>query len=77
MSATTTQRNTRELAFRESDGLAVALLWHPHDDAVTISVVDDCTGDRFEIAVDRGRALDAFYHPFAYAGPEAPRLACV
>ena len=24
-------------------------------------------GDRFEVAVPPDRALDAFYHPFAYA----------
>jgi hypothetical protein len=77
MSATATEANTRELAFRESDGLAVALLWRPHDDGVTISVADDCTGDRFEIAVDPARALDAFYHPFAYAGLEPARVVCV
>jgi hypothetical protein len=32
-----------------------------------VAVADAHTGDRFEIAVDRERALDAFYHPFAYA----------
>jgi hypothetical protein len=55
------------LASRESDGLAVSLLWHPRDDSVTLSVADSRTGDRFQLAVDRERALDAFYHPFAYA----------
>jgi hypothetical protein len=30
-------------------------------------VTDSRTGDRFQLAVDRRRALDAFYHPFAYA----------
>lgn len=77
MSLTATQTNSRELAFRESDGLAVALFWCPNDDAVTISVADDCTGDRFEIPVAPEHALDAFYHPFAYAGPQASRVVCV
>jgi hypothetical protein len=43
------------------------LLWYPHNDAVTVAVADSCAGRCFELAVDRGRALDAFYHPFAYA----------
>jgi hypothetical protein len=67
MSATTGHKQARELASRESDGLAVRLVWHPGDDAVTVSVTDSRTGDRFQLAVDRKRALDAFYHPFAYA----------
>ena len=58
---------SRELASRESDGVHVLLLWHPKDDAVTVSVDDSRAGRRFELAVDRDRALDAFYHPFAYA----------
>jgi hypothetical protein len=67
MNADAVRKNTRELAARLDDGLAVVLLWYPREDTVTISVADDRTGDRFEIAVDRERALDAFYHPFAYA----------
>jgi hypothetical protein len=68
MNATTTdRRQARELASRESDGLAVVLLWHPRPDAVTVSVADSRTGVRFEVLVDRERALDAFYHPFVYA----------
>jgi hypothetical protein len=58
---------SRELASRESDGVLVQLLWHPSDDAVTVSVEDSRAGNRFELVVGRGEALDAFYHPFAYA----------
>ncbi len=58
---------TRELAARESDGLRVLLLWHPREDAVTVSVEDARAGQRFELPVARDRALEAFYHPFAYA----------
>ena len=57
----------RELAIRESDGLRVLLLWHPREDAVTVSVEDARVGCSFELAVARERALDAFYHPYAYA----------
>ena len=65
MSPATT--HTRELAARESDGIYVLLLWHPRENALTVSVEDDRCGDRFELAVAPDRALDAFYHPFAYA----------
>jgi hypothetical protein len=57
----------RELARRESDGVRVVLLWHPRENAVTVSV-EDARGDhRFELTVEHERALDAYYHPFAYA----------
>jgi len=59
--------DTRELAARESNGLHVLLLWHPREDELTVSVEDTRAGDRFQLAVARDRALDAFYHPFAYA----------
>jgi hypothetical protein len=58
---------TRELAVRESDGLHVRLLWHPGELALTVFVEDVRAGDRFRLAVAPDRALDAFYHPFAYA----------
>ena len=57
---------TRELAARENDGIHVLLLWHPQD-AVTVSVDDTRGGHRFDLAVARDRALEAFYHPFGYA----------
>jgi hypothetical protein len=65
MSPTTVE--TRELAVRENDGLQVLLLWHPGENALTVSVEDARVGDRFSLAVGPERALDAFYHPFAYA----------
>ena len=58
---------TRELAARESDGIHVSLLWHPPENALTVSVEDARLGDRFQVAVEPDRALDVFYHPFAYA----------
>jgi hypothetical protein len=59
--------DTRELAARESNGLHVLLLGHPREDELTVSVEDTRAGNRFQLAVARDRALDAFYHPFAYA----------
>ena len=57
----------RELASRESDGVHVLLLWHPRDNTLTVSVEDARAGDSFRLAIAPERALDAFYHPFAYA----------
>jgi len=36
-------------------------------DAVTVSADDTRDGRRFDLAVARDRALEAFHHPFAYA----------
>jgi hypothetical protein len=58
---------TRELAARSNDGVHVLLLWHPRENTVTVSVEDARVGERFHLAVAPERALDAFYHPFAYA----------
>jgi hypothetical protein len=60
-------RQTRELAARDSDGIHVSLLWHPPENTLIVSVEDARLGDRFQLAVEPDRALDAFYHPFAYA----------
>jgi hypothetical protein len=62
-----TRSTTRELAARDSDGISVRLLWHPHENAVTVSVEDTRAGDRFQLGVAPDRALDAFYHPYAHA----------
>jgi len=63
----TTSTEPRELAVRESDGVQVLLLWHPDQDALTVSVEDSRAGDHFQLMVAPDRALDAFCHPFAYA----------
>lgn len=67
MSLSVTPSRSRELAERESDGLHVVLLWHADDDGITVSVEDTRIGDCFQLQVAPDRALDAFYHPFAYA----------
>ena len=58
---------TRELASRDNDGVHVLLLWHPGANAVTVSVEDARFGESFHVSVAPDRALDAFYHPYAYA----------
>jgi hypothetical protein len=55
-----------ELAFRESDGIEVTLLWERLEDRVLLSVRDRRTGEWFVRGVDRADALEAYRHPFAY-----------
>jgi hypothetical protein len=60
----------RELASRESDGLAVFLLWNPATDAVKVAVADSRLDHDFELHVPGADALAAFHHPFAFAASE-------
>jgi len=55
-----------ELAFRESDGIEVALLWNGVEDRVLLSVRDRRTGEWCVCSVDGADALEAYRHPFAY-----------
>jgi hypothetical protein len=57
----------RELAHRSADGVHVTLLWHPSTDRVSVQVSDEGSGDTFEFEAPAARALDAFWHPYAYA----------
>lgn len=57
----------RELAYRESDGIEVTLLWCACHDTVAVQVADHGGDNLFEVVVAREQALDAFYHPYAYA----------
>jgi hypothetical protein len=59
----------RELASRSSDDLEVTLWWDPRIDAVAVSIWDWKRDTHFELAADRHRALDVFYHPFSYTTP--------
>jgi hypothetical protein len=56
----------RELDHRESDGIAVTLLWHEDSNRVVVRVVDSRTEEEFELEVSPRDALDAFHHPNAY-----------
>jgi hypothetical protein len=67
----------KELAYRENDGVAVALLWHTSTNRLAVSVVDLRNEDGFELEVDPADALEVFNHPYAYAafrGLTAPTL---
>ena len=58
----------RELAQRWSGEDEVLLLWHPDNDRVELAVRNLATGAGCQIEVAPADAIDAFYHPFAYAG---------
>jgi hypothetical protein len=59
--------STRELAFREGDGIQVTLLWHSLTNRLSVLLRDDSTETCLDFGVAPADALDAFYHPFAYA----------
>jgi hypothetical protein len=58
---------TRELAQRRSGTVEVLLLWRSEINQVEVSLYDSATDDGFHVEVAPGDALDAFYHPYAYA----------
>jgi len=68
---TTTIDDWSELATRETDGLEISLLWSKSADRVKVTVLDQRHEEYFDIHVAGAQALQAFYHPFAYAIGEA------
>jgi hypothetical protein len=61
-------RMPAELAHRAADGIEVLLIWDRSDGQLRVVVDDLRDGGSFELLAGDGRqALDAFYHPFAYA----------
>ena len=63
-----------DLAHRRNDGIDVVLWWSPADDSVAVEVLHLASDEAFELVVERNQALDAFYHPFAYAARRNPEL---
>ena len=59
--------DTRELARRRSGTLEILLLWHPASGGVELAVRDRATDASFHLEVAPIDAIDAFYHPYAYA----------
>jgi hypothetical protein len=59
--------SARELAQRRSGTAEILLLWRPEIERVAISLYDSATDDGFHVEIAPGDALDAFYHPYAYA----------
>lgn len=56
----------RELARRTGDGIDVTLLWDSGTNRVFVLVDDERRSEHFRVAVGNGKALDAYYHPYAY-----------
>jgi hypothetical protein len=65
------QSGLRELDQRRGDGFEVTLLWSVRTGAIFVCVEDEGAGTGFHFAVDGTLALDAFRHPYAYAGDSA------
>lgn len=63
MSTTVTRT---ELAQRRNDSIEVTLLWSRDDGSVVVHVHHLPSGKHAELAVEPERALEAYYHPFAY-----------
>jgi hypothetical protein len=60
------RRGVVELAERRADGLEVALLWNRSSGSVWVDVLHVATGESLTIDAEPAKALDVFYHPFAY-----------
>ena len=61
------EQTIKELAYRRSGDLEVALLWSRMSGKVAVSVSNVATGEAFVLPVAPHVALDAFYHPYAHA----------
>ena len=62
----TRRSRPRELDHRESDGIAVTLLWYEDSNRVSVRVVDQEHDEELELDIAPRYALDAFHHPYAY-----------
>jgi hypothetical protein len=58
--------NVVELATRSGDGLEVALHWNRRSNSLWVDVHHLATGEILTIDAEPARALDVYYHPFAY-----------
>jgi hypothetical protein len=56
----------RELAYRATDGIEVALFWHEVTGELIVFVSETRSGVYFELAPEPDQALDVFEHPYAY-----------
>jgi hypothetical protein len=57
----------KELASRESDGIAVSLRGDLETGNVSVLVEDSKLGERFVVRAEPEQALQVFHHPYAYA----------
>ena len=61
----TKRQEERELAYRESDGIAVSLRWNRETGDVSVLVRDSKLGESFVVPAEPERALQVFHHPYA------------
>jgi len=66
MAAAVAPEKAVELAARSGDGFEVALLWSRSSGRVWVDVFHPLSGESFRIAADPAKALEIYYHPFAY-----------
>jgi hypothetical protein len=67
-----TRTQPLELAERTNDSFAVSLLWdRDRDGRLWVSVQHEESGEAFALDAAPEKALDVFYHPFAYCLPAA------
>jgi hypothetical protein len=55
----------RELAHRASGGMDIRLYWNVDDNSTSIEIWQPASEELLWFTVTPGRALEAFYHPFA------------
>ena len=72
---TSVHPHIRELAERASNGTQVRLLWRQGTRQLWVEVREPDTDRALVIPVQPERALDAFYHPYAYASLHSIQLA--
>jgi hypothetical protein len=71
MTQLTPTGNLEELDYRESNGIAVVLLWQRSSNRLSVVVEDSRLGETFTLAARPDNARDVFHHPYAYAPPLA------
>ncbi len=58
----------KELVSRHSGTTEVALLWSKRTHRAAVAVLDEATGDYFELPIGASDdPLELYHHPFAYA----------
>jgi hypothetical protein len=60
-----------QLDYRESNGIAVSLLWQRRSNHLSVVVEDRMRGESFTLAARPDNAREIFQHPYAYARPLA------
>jgi hypothetical protein len=65
----------RELANRSANGIDVTLTWDSTADRVAVEVLDSSNGQATTFDVRPDQAMNAFRHPYVYAGLDELHLA--